>query len=143
MRYQHLTQNERYQIASGFALSLSNANIARQIARHASTVGRERSRNAAGVAYAAKAAQRSAGQRRSQGSSHPQMDAAMIATLHAGLAVRLSPQQIHDRAQLLGEPMVGHGKVCRYLHRHGLRHLLRLRKRRRLYSQGRQALHRP
>jgi transposase, IS30 family len=137
MRYQHLTQDERYQIASGFALSFTNAHIAREIGRHASTVGRERSRNGSGLRYAAQAAQGAAKQRRSQGSSHPQMDAAMIATLHDGLAMRLSPQQIHGRARLLGEPMVGHGSVYRYLHRHGLRHLLRLRKRRRPYGKGR------
>ncbi|QHG86890.1 IS30 family transposase [Xanthomonas cucurbitae] len=139
MRYRHLTQDERYQIAWGCDLSVSNADIARQLGRHASTIGRERARNrnASSGTYRAQQAHRTARQRRSQGSSHAQMDAPMQAALLAGLAEKCSPAQIHGRARLLGQPMVGVASLYRYLKRHRLRHLLRLPTRRRPYGRGR------
>jgi len=61
----------------------------------------------------------------------------MCERIDAGLAQRLSPEQIRGRSVLLGEAMVSHTTIYRYVHRHGRRHQLRLPKRRRGYGRGR------
>ena len=137
MPYQHLTQDERYQIAAELAAGLSMADIARHLQRHPSTIEREWHRNRRAQTYRAVQAQRIAAERRSQANSHPQITDAMAVQIAAGLEQRLSPEQIHGRCRLLGEPMVSRASIYGHVHRHGLRHRLRLPKRRRGYGQGR------
>ena len=53
MPYQHLTQDERYQIGALFRTGLSKSEIARELGRHPSTVVRELRRNRSGPMYRA------------------------------------------------------------------------------------------
>jgi IS30 family transposase len=57
MSYQHLTQEERYQIAILFGAGFSRAHIARELQRHPSTILRELRRNRAATGYRAATAQ--------------------------------------------------------------------------------------
>lgn len=137
MAYQHLTQDERYQIAAELEAGLSMADIARNLQRHASTLARECRRNRRARTYRAAQAQRIAVERRSQASRRPQITDAMAAQIVQGLDQRLSPEQIHGRCRLLGEAMVSRTSIYGHVHRHGLRHQLRGPERRRGYGQGR------
>lgn len=137
MAYQHLTQDERYQIAAELLAGLSMAQIARNLQRHPSTIAREWRRNRRGQHYRAAQAQRSAVERRSHSSGRPQITEAIAARITAGLAQRLSPEQIHGRCRLLDEPMVSRTGIYGHVRRHGLCHQLRGPKRRRGYGQGR------
>jgi IS30 family transposase len=137
MHYRHLTQDERYQIAAELAAGLSMADIAGNLQRHPSTIARECCRNRRAQTYRAAQAQRTAVERRSQASRRPQITAVMAMQIAAGLQQRLSPEQIHGRCRLLGEPMVSRTGIYGHIHRHGLRHQLRGPKRRRGYGRGR------
>lgn len=137
MSYGHLTLEERYQIAAMRDVKCSVTGIAHQLNRSPSTISRELQRNLIGKTYRAASAQHAALIRRSQGSSHPKIDAAMIQRIGANLHSRLSPEQIFGRSRLEGAPMVSRSSLYRYIHRHNLRHRLRLPKRRRPYGAGR------
>ena len=137
MSYQHLTQDERYQIDAQLRAGFCDADIARALGRHASTIARERGRNRSGDHYRAAPAQSQAQRRRHAASARSRLAPALCARIDAGLAQRLSPEQIRGRGLLLGEPMVSHTTIYRYVHRQGQRHQLRLPKRRRGYGRGR------
>jgi IS30 family transposase len=137
MAYEHLTQDERYQIAAALAVGVSMAEIGRNLQRHPSTIARERRRNCHSENYRAAQAQRIAVERRSQGSCRPQITEAMALRIATSLAQRLSPEQIQGRCKLTGEPMISRTGIYDHVHRHGLRHQLRMPKRRRGYGQGR------
>ena len=131
MSYRHLTQEERYQIAALLSAGLSNVAIARQLGRHPSTIGRERRRNTGERTYRAASAHKAAQTRRHHASSRPQLPAEAFAQIKHGVSQQLSPVQIRGRCQLLGMAVPSHTTIYRYIHRHSLRHRLRLPKRRR------------
>ena len=137
MSYKHLTLDERYQIAAMRDAADSVVEIGYALNRSASTISRELRRNVVGKAYRAVSAQRTASVRRRQGSSHPEIDPAMAQRIFAGLEDKLSAEQITGRCRLEGAPMVSRTSLYRHIHRHHLRHLLRLPKRRRGYGAGR------
>lgn len=137
MPYQHLTQDERYQIGALFRTGLSKSEIARELGRHPSTVVRELRRNRSGPMYRASTAQTLAQQRRHNASARSQLLPEVRADLEQGLAQRWSPVQIRGRAALLGLPVVSHTTLYRHIHRRGWRDQLRLPKRRRGYGRGR------
>lgn len=137
MSYRHLTQEERYQIAALLSAGLSNVAIARQLGRHPSTIGRERRRNTGERSYRAASAHKAAQTRRHHASSRPQLPAEAFAQIEHGVSQQWSPVQIRGRCQLLGMAVPSHTTIYRYIHRHGLRHRLRLPKRRRGYGRHR------
>lgn len=92
--------------------------------------------NVGATPYRALAAQRLSSKRRQQGSSHPHLTALMAADIDAGLQQCLSPEQIHGRRRLLGQPMLSRTRIYRHIHRQGWRHRLRHPKRRRAYGAG-------
>ena len=102
MRYCQLTEGERYTISGLLRAGLSNKAIARQLGRHAATIGRERRRNATthDGAYRAEKAQQYAVARRRRsrrGSHYSERQWAFVESL---VRRRWSPQQISNR---LGE----------------------------------------
>lgn len=137
MFYRHLTQDERYQIDAMTRAGFSAVAIGQHLQRHPSTIGRERRRNGQGQCYRARRAQQIATERRHHACSHPQLTACMAAHIDLCLGQRLSPEQIHGRSRLLGQPMLSRTSVYRHIHRQGWRHRLRHKRRRRGYGCGR------
>lgn len=137
MPYQHLTQDERYQIAALFRAGFSCTAIARELGRHPSTIVRELRRNRSGLHYRAPLAQTLAKQRRHVASARSHLSPEIQQHLEHGLAQRWSPEQIRGRAALLGLPVASHTTLYRHIHRRGWRNQLRLPKRRRGYGRGR------
>lgn len=137
VRYRHLTLEQRYQIATLHRVGFSQREIAREIGCHVSTVCRELRRNRHGRHYIGSIAHGQAKQRRALASARPQLPAEVDALIDTGLAQRWSPEQIRGRSALLGAGRVSHTTIYRRIHRRGLRHQLRLPKRRRGYGRGR------
>nr|WP_223250367.1 IS30 family transposase [Lysobacter maris] len=100
-------------------------------------MGRELRRNRSGAAYVGPIAHGHAKRRRHVASSRPQLPATTLVLIDEGLAERWSPEQIHGRSALLGHGRVSRTTIYRHIHRRGLRHQLRLPKRRRGYGRSR------
>jgi IS30 family transposase len=137
MPYQHLTQDERYQIAGLFRAGFSRTSIASELGRNPSTITRELRRNRSESHYNASHAQTLATQRRHVASARSHLSPQVQQHLEQGLAQRWSPEQIRGRAVLLGLPIASHTTLYRHIHRRGWRTQLRLLKRRRGYGRGR------
>lgn len=93
-----LTLAEREQVAHFHSQQISQAEIARRLGRHRSTIGRELQRNREGGTYWASAAQGKAQQRRSR---RPRKldDPLSNEYVRRGLAQRWSPEQIAGRSR--------------------------------------------
>lgn len=111
MSYQHLTQSQRYQIATLHQSGVSTRNIGRHVECHHSTVAREVHRNSHDGSYRAARAQREAVRRRHDASSHPRIDATTWATVEEYLREDWSPEQIAGR----GVAQVSHERIYRYI----------------------------
>lgn len=137
MTYQHLTQDERYQISALFRAGFTRAAIARQLNRDPSTITRELRRNRAELRYNPSHAHALATQRRHAASARSHLPPEVQQQLDHGLAQRWSPEQIRGRAALLGQPAASLTTLYRHIHRRGWHTRLRLQKRRRGYGHGR------
>ena len=73
MSYQHLTQDERYQIDDQLRAGFCDADIAGARGRHASTIARERRRNRSGDHCRAAPAQSQAQRRRHAASARSRL----------------------------------------------------------------------
>lgn len=96
MSYQHLTQHQRYQIATLHKANFASRYIANVINCHHSAVARELQRNRKGAAYHAATSQQKAVKRRRVASSRTRIDAANWAIVEGHLRVEWSPQQSPD-----------------------------------------------
>lgn len=137
MSYRHLTLEQRYQIAALHKAGFSQRQIAHEVGCHPSTIGRELRRNRHQAHYIGSIAHGQATRRRSAASARPRLSAEAMGIIEHGLAKRWSPEQIRGRCALLDSGTVSHTTIYRHLHRRGLRHQLRLPKRRRGYGHGR------
>lgn len=97
MNDQHLTQEQRYQIARMRGSGLSCRQIAEVIECHHSTVARELRRNASDNGYRPRQAHTLAVKRRSQASSRPRIDAKTWSKVVEHLEKGWSPEQIVGR----------------------------------------------
>ena len=119
MRYCQLTEGERYTISGLLRVGLSNKAIAQQLARHPSTIGRERRRNATthDGAYRAEKAQQYAVARRRRsrrGSRYRDDEWAFVESL---VCRRWSPQQISERLGKRGHLRMSTETIYRRLRR--------------------------
>lgn len=137
MSYRHLTLEQRYQIAALRKAGFSQRHIAHEVGCHPSTIGRELRRNRHQAHYIGSIAHGQARRRRSAASARPRLPAEAMDLIAHGLAKRWSPEQIRGRCALLGSGTVSHTTIYRHLNRRGLRHQLRLPKRRRGYGRVR------
>lgn len=137
MNYRHLALEQRYQIGALRSAGISNRDIAKRIGCHASTVGRELSRNCSGSTYVGSVAHGAAKHRRHVASSRSPLAAAVVIELTARLHEKHSPEQICGRLALLQGGQISHTTVYRYANKLGLRIYLRHPKRRRAYGKKR------
>lgn len=136
MNYQHITENERYQIYALRKAQHTISDIARLLNRHKSTISRELARNRGLRGYRPQQANRLATQRRHQASARPRIAASIWLYVEAGLREEWSPEQISGWLldQALG--CVSHERIYQYVYSdkaHGgdLHHYLRCQKQRR------------
>jgi transposase, IS30 family len=95
-----LTLEERERISQMRFARVSNAEIARQLDRHPTTIGRELARNSGPGQYSAVTAQRLADARRKQRPLQRKLDRPEVnAYVRQGLARRWSPDQIAGRSK--------------------------------------------
>jgi transposase, IS30 family len=96
----HLTLEERERLAHFKAAGFTQAEMARHLKRHPSTISRELSRNGKGQDYWPMAAQRQAQDRRRDRSLSRKMDCHKVSQfVRQGLANYWSPEQIAGRAR--------------------------------------------
>ena len=104
MRYQQLSLDERYQIQALLRLGLSQADIARTLGRHASTVSRELARNSAPTRMAPYEAKRAAGAARvrriAKGERGRKIQGPLRELVEGKLRLSWSPEQISGRLRL-------------------------------------------
>lgn len=119
MRYLQITPDERYRLAALRTQHppLSNAEIARQMGRHPSTIGRELQRNAAkhdGAYRPSKAQERTNG-RRSQTRRGSAFTARQWMLVEDLLAEGWSPEQISGRLRLEGALHISHETIYKHV----------------------------
>lgn len=117
-RYEHLTENERYQIKTLISLGHGVAKTAAHLERSYSTIKRELERNRGGCGYRPKQAQAMAVERlRSRARSNARrIDRSTWDKVEAALACQFSPEQISGRLTLEGEACVSHESIYRYVY---------------------------
>lgn len=94
MGYQHLTQHQRYQIATLHKGGLTSRQIADSVECHHSTVAREINRNGGRGSYRAQQAHRLATRRRHVASIRPRINPATWVSVEKHLREDWSPEQI-------------------------------------------------
>ena len=118
MSYQQITSNERYIISHLKKQGLSNAEIARQIGRHRSTIGREIQRNSCWItdgAYRPSKAQRRTQARRSRSRRNSHYSDSDFALVRQLIRKFWSPEQITGYLKRLGLPSFSHETIYRYI----------------------------
>jgi IS30 family transposase len=137
-RYHQLTSGERYELRALRRQGCSNAEIARALGRHRSTIGREIARNSRkDGGYRPYTADEMSRARRRRSRRNRRFTGPDWALVVARLQEEWSPEQISGRLALSGELRISHETIYRYVwdeRRHGgalYLHLRGARKKRR------------
>lgn len=117
MTYHQLTQEERYRITALRMCRCSRAEIARQLQRHPSTIGRELLRNATAhdSAYRAEKAHSYATARRRRCRRTARFSATDMARVAQLLRRRFSPEQIAGVWKKTGAQRISHETIYRHI----------------------------
>ncbi len=117
MSYNHLSTEQRYEIAVLKRQGYSNSRIAKIIGVHPATIGRELKRNGSHGRYGAQTADRRASSRRTAASSRPRrFTAEMRRRIDEQLRTQQwSPEQIRDRLRQEGHECVSHEWIYLYI----------------------------
>ena len=117
-KYRQLTSGERYELSALRKQGLSNAEIARALGRHRSTVGREIARNSRkDGGYRVQNAQWMANGRRSRSRRNRRFVGPEWALVVARLEAQWSPEQISGRLKKSGELRISHETIYTYVWR--------------------------
>ncbi len=112
--YRHLTYEQRCQIEILKATGHSQADIARILGVHPSTISREFNRNSASQTYDPKQAQKKTENRR-KSSYTPKMSADMIVVIEEKLRLFWSPEQIAGWLKKHGEAHVSYETIYKHI----------------------------
>lgn len=117
MRYRQLCDEERYTIAAMRARGLGNAEIARALGRHRSTIAREVDRNRSSYdgAYRARFAGEKTRSRRSRSRRNRRYGAEQFAPVEAMLREDFSPEQVVGRLRAEGLSPMSHETIYRWI----------------------------
>jgi IS30 family transposase len=144
MTYTHLTQEERYQIHDLQHQGLSLVEIAQQLDRHASTIGRELRRNAGQRGYRPAQAHEKASSRQTSRRNARQFSSAQWEHVAKYLRLTLSPEQVSGRLRSENTLSISHESIYGHIYQDKRRGgdlvtLLRCQKgRRKRYGSGRE-----
>lgn len=111
MKYTHLTQDERYQIAILAKAGHDKSEIARLMERHKSTIGREMTRNRGARGYRPKQAHASSQARIRAGENSPRAAAETWSIVDVKLAETWSPEQISGYLKVNRQAGVSHEAI--------------------------------
>ena len=111
MKYTHLTQDERYQIAILAKAGHDKSEIARLMERHKSTIGREMTRNRGARGYRPKQAHASSPARIRAGENSPRVAAETGSIVDVKLAETWSPEQISGHLKVNRRATVSHEAI--------------------------------
>lgn len=114
MKYTHLTQDERYQIAILAKAGHDRSDIARVMERHKSTISREMTRNRGARGYRPKQAHVRSKFRAAQ--NGPRVAAETWAIVAVKLAETWSPEQISGHLKVNGQATVSHEAIYQHIY---------------------------
>lgn len=114
MKYTHLTQDERYQIAILAKAGHDRSDIARVMERHKSTISREMTRNRGARGYRPKQAHARSKFRAAQ--NGPRVAAETWAIVAVKLAETWSPEQISGHLKVNGQSPVSHEAIYQHIY---------------------------
>lgn len=114
MKYTHLTQDERYQIAILAKAGHDRSDIARVMERHKSTISREMTRNRGARGYRPKQAHARSKFRAAQ--NGPRVAAETWAIVAVKLAETWSPEQISGHLKVKGQATVSHEAIYQHIY---------------------------
>ena len=118
MNYRQLNAEERSVLAALRTMGLSRAEIARQLGRHRSTVGRKLRRNAAPHdGYRARRAHQRAHARRYRSRRNSQFERTQWVRVEALLKEEWSPEQVSGHLALTRELAISHETISRHVWR--------------------------
>jgi IS30 family transposase len=112
MKYIHLTQDERYQIAILDKAGHDKSDIARVMNRNKSTIGRERVRHRGKRGYRPKQAHEFSQARMRACENGSRIAAETWAVVEGKLAETWSPEQISGHLKANSQPTVSHEAIC-------------------------------
>lgn len=117
MAYYQITSEERYMLSSMRMQGYSNAQIARKLGRHRSTIGREIKRNSARYdnCYRPSIADERTRGRRSRSRRNQQFTRADFKRVDALIKLKWSPEQIAGRLRDNGELAISHETIYRHI----------------------------
>lgn len=116
MNYQHITENERYQICALRKAEHTISDIARLMNRHKSTISRELRRNCGSRAYRPQQANRLAVERRHVASGRARIDSSVWAYVESGLRQDWSPEQISGWLLINALGCVSHERIYQHIY---------------------------
>ncbi len=118
MTYHQITSGERYMISALRRRGCSIGEVARQLGRHRSTIGRELTRNSRRDGwYRPSAAVEYTNGRRSRSRRNTRFSPADLARVEALLAEKWSPEQIAGYLRRVGELRISHETIYRHVWR--------------------------
>ena len=117
-KYNQITSGQRQQLEVLHRLKTSKSVVAELLGVHRSTVYRELKRNSGNYgSYSAGYAQMFANDRKERLCRPRKLDSLMEKQIRKGLARRWSPEQIHGYYTSIGEPMLTHEQIYKYIYR--------------------------
>ncbi|MDP2025815.1 IS30 family transposase [Sulfuriferula sp.] len=116
MKYTHLTQDERYQIAILAKAGHDKSEIARLMERHKSTISREMTRNRGARGYRPKQAHALSQSRIRAAQNSPRVAAATWAIVDVKLAETWSPEQISGHLKVNRQATVSHEAFYQHIY---------------------------
>jgi transposase, IS30 family len=119
MMYHQITSGERYMLAAYRKQGMTQAEIARQLGRHPSTIGREIKRNSTPFddAYRPSRANEQANGRRSRSRRNQHFTAPDYARVEKLLCRQWSPEQVSGHLRRVGELRISHETIYRHIWR--------------------------
>ena len=116
-KYNQITLGQRQQIEVLVRMKTSKPKIAKLLGVHRSTVYRELNRNSGNYgSYNANYAQVFANDRKERLRRPRKLDSLMEKQIRECLSKRWSPEQIHGYYTSLGEPMLSHEQIYKYIY---------------------------
>jgi transposase, IS30 family len=113
--YQHLTQEERYEIYEKLTEKVPKSEIASGVGKHISSIYREINRNKGLKGYRPKQANDKAAMRQAMKPRRVYFTAAIRLQVESWLRQDFSPEQIVGRAKHEGIPMVSHERIYQHI----------------------------